>query len=511
MRRDLLVALSLANLWYVRVWSELLTYTRPDTYLMVHPPKPAEYFAVMANVLLLTVVFLGLRAAAIRVLGTGKAWSVAQMAFVASLVIPLNGVREVLSKQFPYLKSPLLGLIGVRGVWALVFVLAAAGAAAVFIYYRGVSRAAVAALTMLAPFCLITFGQALWRGTHYDETPFRNKPAAAPLPHPDRTHRVVWFICDEWDYRLTFPDRDRTLALPEIDRLAAESLSASQAYGPGSGTPEAIPSYYSGRLYTPVWQDGVSRLTVFPKGEKQGVPWGSTPSVFDRAREAGFQTALLEWFHPTCRVLGNLNLCEWWPMARQYNSMGDGFFEILPHQTRSLFESSLFSLFGRPLTADQHTAVYHQMMARARQVVVNPEYGFTVVHLPVPHNPFMYDRRTKTFTLGNSPIKGYIDHLALLDLSIGELRSEMERAGVWDSTTVLFTSDHENRQAPSLDGKMDYRIPYLLKLASQKTGLGFADRFNSVVTSDLLLAVLRGEVVTTDQAAAWLRAHAISQ
>jgi len=87
----------------------------------------------------------------------------------------------------------------------------------------------------------------------------------------------------------------------------------------------------------------------------------------------------------------------------------------------------------------------------------------------------------------------------------------MEQAGVWDSTTVLFTSDHENRQAAALDGKSDTRIPYLLKLASQKTGIGVSERFNSVVTADLLLDVLRGEVVTPQDAAGWLRAHATVQ
>jgi hypothetical protein len=508
MRREILAALSLANLWYVRVWSELLTYTRADAYLMVHPPRPADYLAVMANVLLLAAIFLGLHAAAVRLLGGNSRWRFAEMAFVASLVIPLNGVRELLSRHFPYLKSPLIDLIGVRGVLALVSVLAIGGLVAVFVFHRGVTRGAVAALTVLAPFCAITFGQGIWRASKYDESAYRNKPPAPPLADAKRSHRVVWFICDEWDYRLTFPDRDRTLALPEIDRLAAESLSASNAYGPGSGTPEAIPSYYAGRLYSPVWQEGVSRMTIFPKGEKQGEVWGAQPSVFDRAREAGFQTALLDWYHPTCRVLGNLNFCEWWPMARQYNSMGDRFSEILPRQTRSLFETNIFSLFGRPITADQHTAVYHQMMARALQVATNPDYGFSVIHLPIPHNPFMYDRRTRTFTLGNSPIKGYIDHLALLDRAIGELRGAMEHAGMWDSTTVLFTSDHENRQSISLDGKEDYRIPYLLKLASQKSGAAISERFNSVVTSELLLAVLRGEVSAPQEAAGWLRAHA---
>ena len=66
MRRDILAALSLANLWYVRVWSELLTYSVSDTYLMVHPPRPVDYFSVIANVLLLAAVFLATRAAASR-------------------------------------------------------------------------------------------------------------------------------------------------------------------------------------------------------------------------------------------------------------------------------------------------------------------------------------------------------------------------------------------------------------------------------------------------------------
>ena len=116
------------------------------------------------------------------------------------------------------------------------------------------------------------------------------------------------------------------------------------------------------------------------------------------------------------------------------------------------------------------------------------------MHLPVPHAPHAYDRKTGTFTLGNSPIAGYIDSLALLDRSVGELRRAMENAGVWDSTTVLFTSDHGYRDAEALDGKSDPRIPYILKLASQKEGVEYTQEFNTVLTADLLLGVLRGEI-----------------
>ena len=140
--------------------------------------------------------------------------------------------------------------------------------------------------------------------------------------------------------------------------------------------------------------------------------------------------------------------------------------------------------------------------------------GFTLVHLPIPHAPHAYDRKTGEFTLGNSPIAGYVDSLALLDRTIGEIRRSMEKAGTWDSTTVLFTSDHPYRESMQLDGKSDPRIPYILKLASQKEGVEYTPRFNTVLTADLLIAVLRGEIADVASAAAWLdrnRQHSLGK
>ena len=40
MRHTFLVALSFANICYLRVWGEILTYRPWDTYLMTTPPRP---------------------------------------------------------------------------------------------------------------------------------------------------------------------------------------------------------------------------------------------------------------------------------------------------------------------------------------------------------------------------------------------------------------------------------------------------------------------------------------
>ena len=87
MRRAFLVALSFANLCYLRIWSELLTYRHYDVYLMVTPPKPVEDLAAIANVLLAAVAIWGLSILTMRVL-KGRNFRFAEMAVVLGLCIP---------------------------------------------------------------------------------------------------------------------------------------------------------------------------------------------------------------------------------------------------------------------------------------------------------------------------------------------------------------------------------------------------------------------------------------
>ena len=69
MRRDFLTALSFANLSYLRIWSEMLTFRHSDTYLMTTPPRPVEYVALIVNVLLAALILWGLG-----LLGQPVAW-----------------------------------------------------------------------------------------------------------------------------------------------------------------------------------------------------------------------------------------------------------------------------------------------------------------------------------------------------------------------------------------------------------------------------------------------------
>jgi len=135
MRHAFLVALSFANICYLRVWSEVLTYRRWDTYLMATPPRPVEYYALIANVVLAAALLAALSVLAQRVL-TGRSFRFAEMALVLGMGIPLNAIRAVLSVQFPLLKSPLVELLGMRGVIALGALLGLGGLAIVILHHH---------------------------------------------------------------------------------------------------------------------------------------------------------------------------------------------------------------------------------------------------------------------------------------------------------------------------------------------------------------------------------------
>ena len=86
--------------------------------------------------------------------------------------------------------------------------------------------------------------------------------------------------------------------------------------------------------------------------------------------------------------------------------------------------------------------------------------------------------------------------MQLADRTLGQLRAEMVKAGVWDKTSVIVSSDHWWRASRQYDGKIDKRVPFIVKLASTHRNCVYGTRFNTVLTADLILAILHGDVVT---------------
>jgi arylsulfatase A-like enzyme len=339
------------------------------------------------------------------------------------------------------------------------------------------------------------------------------KPIASPVKDGQSFPRVVWIVFDMLDQHTAFVDRPAGVELPEFDRLRNESLTAVNAYPPSVATLFSLPSLITGKLVARVEIKNDSELMLEFANARDTVRWSTEPNVFSRARDAGFKTALVGWYHPYCRVIGKtLDECRWEPIVGESN----------PRLSELTLGSAMWvwirdSLYSVPFVframersherAKLANAIkrYESLMNESLLMVSRQDMNLVMLHLPVPHDPNIYDAAGKKFARERET--SYSDNLELADKALGELRSTMEKAGIWDQVTILVSSDHWWRESPLVKGHHDHRIPFILKLAGQHATRSYDQAFNTVVTSDLILGVLRGDVATVTQLTDFLDRH----
>jgi len=519
MLRDLLIALSLANLCFLRIWNEL--FNGKLVYYAQVPPTN-QLAAVVLNVLLLALVF----------------WTGAQLARRSQRPVLLRLARwaflvvVLVEIKLPYVAFLLyerLGWANARpwfiGLWLLIV------AAAVFLASRWEARVTHALgvlLLILSPFVAVTFYQDVALALRVREISFADQPPAAALPSKPGAPRVVWLIFDELDQRLIFDQRPPSVRLPEFDRLRAQSLAAEHAFAPARMTEMAMPALISGRLISKAEPRGASELMVTYGDSAASVPWSRQPNVFSGARELGFNTALVGWYHPYCRVLGSsLSACSWYdgPLLRgalqRQASIGDAMKQQAANvliTTLGLNRLGVDPRLVNRAEREEEVRDYLAILTEGQRRAADPGLGLVLVHLPVPHPVGIWDRQRHEFKVSGD--SSYLDNLELADRALGELRQAMESAGVWDSSTVVVSGDHWWRaevwsrldsltaeEAAVAPATPDHRVPFVVKLAGQNTPLAYQPEMNTVLTRDLLLAVLRGDVRTPQEAAAWLDQH----
>lgn len=342
----------------------------------------------------------------------------------------------------------------------------------------------------------------------------------------------MWIIFDEMDERIGFQARPSDLPLPEFDRLSEQSCAALNAYPPAGMTRISVPALTIGRLVAKAEPVGAYDLRLTFEGKGESGLWSEQPSIFSKANEAGFGTAIVGWYHPYCRVIGkSLDFCSWGPLyidqSKHENATVFGTmmvqarlsFVALPFivRTRKLKQSR-----GRPLESERESnlRVYGGILDQAKKNIVDKSLNLIFLHFPVPHLPAIYDRQKGDFsTTGKGD---YLDNLALADRTLGELRRELERAGMWDETNLLITSDHSLRHRlwrglgeaylskedlGKVGNQGDSRVPFLLKLRDQQRAIVYETAFNTVITSDLLLAIMKGEIGEPGSVTKWLEEH----
>jgi len=495
MLKDLAMSLSLANLCFLITWNELLN-------------SPIRRFnaglAVLINVAALALVF----------------WIAVTVARRSSGVLPMRLARFLfpLVLLFPIKTCARLLMPGKRFAIELLFLLLYILVVALFEvrpWHRMILNVSSACCLVLFPFCLITFYHAFRTLIPVPA----NHSAAQPTSSISASPRVLWLVFDEMDQRLAFEDRPATLHLSELDRIRAEGVYATNAYPPSDSTDVSMPALITGKLLSNAELVNQSKLVITPADSGEPADLSGHTNLFTRAADAGYRTAVVGWHIPYCSLIGqSVSSCTW-----------------VDHEPTTLVESmtkQLEALGGAvPLAADFVIAYqmepqkrqmrrkqyqdYSSVLEAAKTVIIDPDVRLILVHWPVPHLPGIYNRRADSFELNVE--SGYLDNLRLVDRTIGELRRDLEKANLWDDTALLVTSDHWLRSfwktmGPDPDdrivpGDQDQRVPFLMKLALQYKAVTYDASFNTVLTHDMVLALLRGEISSPDSVLSWLDEH----
>ena len=525
MRRNVILALSLSNLCFFTAWREVLS-PQGFSYLYYWKQYPgyAALEALVINATLLAVVFL-LGFILLRRISSPPGTKVAHVVFIVTLLRVLNNIRA----QFDsFTTSHLRLLFGRSGYVLIVIAVLSLLAFAIGRYgTRSVARGGVLLLLIWAPFGLIGLAQAVWLARKYGPPVTQQKIPAPELPGSGSGRRVVWLIFDELDQHLAFDARPEGFSLPEFDRFRSEALVASNAYPPAGHTSQSIPALLTGQLISQVQPTSPSELSLSIPSRNQNETWSSQADVFSDARSLGQNTALVGWCHPYCRVIGDrLTFCRWEPGTQRIDSSKLSLKQNLVRQEIDLLRLIPFAYriatkwFPEPRRdySGEHLIDTQALMKEADNVIADKRYGLVFIHMSLPHPPYIFDRSAGEFM--SNPTGSYLDNLAAADRALGMFRQKMERAGIWDRTTVIISSDHwwrsdywRNRVFWSeadlkfATQQLDHRVPFMIKLADQNTKTTFTTPFNTVLTRELIGEILRGNLTQSAQLEAWLNLH----
>lgn len=495
-----LAGASFANLLFIGLWSDFFRYRTPDAFFL--DLSPADLIGAIGNVLLAGVA-VGLISYA---LGRCDRLAVPQLADILlgiSALLLANILRQAFrltpDKAGPWLgalsPSLLIGLMLIAVVTAAVLLGWSEGRLAGWIS---------SGYLILSPFLLITLGRSFWLvGSGRLASQYASPQPAARLPQKTASgYRVVVILFDELDYRLGFEERPTGVTLPEFDRLKDQALFATNTTSPAHNTNEAMPSIVTGLQVSSLKSiDAREAELVLASGDS--VPLDQVPTLFIKARTAGFNSGLVGWNLPYCRTrLGaDLSACYWWPSGLLLGTQ-EGLVSRMLHHWASVFPRNSQII---------HRLRVEGMLDRALQLVQDPDLNLIFVHFAVPHYPWIWNADAGRYDVTRLGAKGYFDNLALSDALLGKLRQALEKSGMDDRTVVILTSDHPWREARSYDGRSDDRVPLMIRFPGVGPGQTSDIPFNTVRLGDVCLAILNGRVGSPTQTVRWLEESRLTQ
>ena len=313
--------------------------------------------------------------------------------------------------------------------------------------YRRLLRLGDAAGIFLALFAFCNVLQLLWLAT-WRPAPQQYAAAWQTGAQPPRQHpRVVWIIFDELSYDQVFEHRAHDLDLPNFDALRNESTVLTNVQPAGYKTVKIIPSLFTGKVIDDFRFKFNNRFLVHYTGERGWHPLDGSGTVFHDAQQAGFRTAAVGWYNPYCTLYRDaLDSCYW---------MNFDSFDGLMSQRKSVLQNTYTALrqvaveAAAPERGGRDSCGYEvrqriwthlDLEQHAMDTLQSDQADFVYLHMSIPHSPNIWSRADDAYIRHCD--SSYLDNLALVDRTLGEVMKTLHASPRWKDTTVIVEGDH---------------------------------------------------------------------
>jgi hypothetical protein len=349
-------------------------------------------------------------------------------------------------------------------------------------------------------------------------------PRVRASVNPASSKQIIWILFDELSYKMAFEEPPPGVDLKNFRKLRSESVSFANVQAAGFYTDRIIPSVIAGKKIDEIRSDANRELLYLVPGENRWVRYDQNQSLFGLAHAAGWNSAVVGWFNPYCRIFSSvLDSCMWEPdeLSLALESAGASEHKSALVNAQILVRAFLTAdLPSEAQDAATRIAVYQKLMTRATDLIRQREYDFIFIHLSAPHPPGFYNRKTHEFCgCGN-----YIDNLQLADDSLGQLEEEIKRSPQADQTTLIVSSDHSWRvplwsgwdfwtaeEQQVSQGAFDRRPAFLIHFPGQTAPIDIAEPQPELIEHDIIASMLQNKLQSPGDLVDFLRRGAPEQ
>ncbi|GJM24252.1 MAG: hypothetical protein DHS20C16_06670 [Phycisphaerae bacterium] len=352
--------------------------------------------------------------------------------------------------------------------------------------FKWIPRFCATACLILSPVIPLLFVQMLMYSTYPVRLESLSEIADAP-PSDETQGDVYVFVFDAWSYEQSLGRSDLKTDLPNLAEFASIATVYHNAHSLFTETYQSLPSiifqtdakYVSmdGGVFFRNGGDDVSKPSVVSKPSMES-------SLFGRPIRNSYQTFMVGWSHPYRPMLGeavdfvysapsqgsNPNASRIDQSIARHLQMGLANFALsIPKPLKLQWPlNAMFDLHDGAETAVARANSIHSLATSIASRDGGPRVA--VLHYPVPHGPFVFDRNgydpnlPAKFPLKNTSahaglqrpdpqnhIARYRGNMRYMDTLLGDFIRTLKDAGRYDNATIVLTADHSWRVDPAFD------------------------------------------------------------